>query len=107
MPDKEKYVSLNQKSTDRVSQAERKAKAAGLKGEEYTEYVKAMSPTNMKDLSGDGKVTKKDVLIGRGVLNKDGSPVPMKGPYKMYGQEVDPRTTAGSGPLAKYGCTKK
>lgn len=28
----------------------------------------------MKDLSGDGKVTKKDVLIGRGVLNKDGSP---------------------------------
>ena len=32
------------------------------------------SPANMKDLSGDGKVTKKDVLIGRGVLDKDGSP---------------------------------
>ncbi len=107
MPDKEKYVSLNQKSTDRVSQAERRAEAAGLKGEEYTEYVKAMSPTNMKDLSGDGKVTKKDVLIGRGVLNKDGSAIPMKGPYKMYGQEVDPRTTEGSSILAKYGCTRK
>jgi hypothetical protein len=24
----------------------------------------------MKDLSGDGKVTQKDVLIGRGVINK-------------------------------------
>jgi|TARA_R100000479_G_scaffold175136_2_gene125284 hypothetical protein len=32
------------------------------------------SPAKMKDLSGDGKVTKKDVLIGRGVLDKDGSP---------------------------------
>jgi len=107
MPDKEKYVSLNQKPTDRVSQAERKAKAAGLKGEEYTNYVKAMAPTNMKDLSGDGEITKKDVLIGRGVLNKDGSPVSMKGPYKMYGKEVDPRTTAGAGPLAKYGSCQK
>ena len=33
--------------------------------------------------------------------------IPMKGPYKMYGQEVDPRTTSGAGPLAKYGCTRK
>ena len=29
------------------------------------------SPAKMKDLSGDGKITKKDVLIGRGVLKKD------------------------------------
>lgn len=39
--------------------------------------LKKMATTaikKMKDLSGDGKVTKKDVLIGRGVLNKDGSP---------------------------------
>ena len=28
----------------------------------------------MEDLSGDGKITKKDVLIGRGVIEKDGSP---------------------------------
>ena len=33
------------------------------------------SPASMKDLSGDGKVTKKDVLIGRGVLSADGKPV--------------------------------
>ena len=26
------------------------------------------SPAKMKDLSGDGKITKKDVLIGRGVI---------------------------------------
>lgn len=34
----------------------------------------------MEDLSGDGKVTRKDVLIGRGVLDKDGSPVNMGQP---------------------------
>ena len=27
----------------------------------------------LEDLSGDGKVTQKDVLIGRGVIDKDGS----------------------------------
>ena len=42
----------------------------------------------LTDLSGDGKVTKKDVLIGRGVINKDGSPAKYgnkKSPYKMKG----------------------
>lgn len=34
------------------------------------------SPLNkLTDLSGDGEVTQKDVLIGRGVLNEDGSPL--------------------------------
>lgn len=32
------------------------------------------SAAKMEDLSGDGKITKKDVLIGRGVIEKDGSP---------------------------------
>ncbi len=32
------------------------------------------NPIMMKDLSGDGKITKKDVLIGRGVIKKS-SPV--------------------------------
>ncbi|MEE4247497.1 MAG: hypothetical protein V2I33_18975, partial [Kangiellaceae bacterium] len=40
------------------------------------------SPAKMKDLSGDGKVTRKDVLIGRGLLSKDGSPAKMWGPSK-------------------------
>jgi hypothetical protein len=48
----------------------------------------------MEDLSGDGKVTQKDVLIGKGVLNKDGSKAKpaneMKGyqmNYKMVNKE--------------------
>jgi hypothetical protein len=32
------------------------------------------SPFPMEDLSGDGKITKKDVLIGRGVIDKEESP---------------------------------
>jgi hypothetical protein len=35
-------------------------------------------PFRMEDLSGDGKITKKDVLIGRGVIKKDGSPLNLK-----------------------------
>ena len=66
-----------------------------------------ISPHKMKDLSGDGKVTKKDVLIGRGVLNKDGSPVEMgNSPYKLYGKEASPMTMKGGSPLAKYGISK-
>lgn len=43
------------------------------------------SPFKMQDLSGDGKVTKKDVLIGRGVIDKSGSPLKMKNPcWKGY-----------------------
>ena len=37
-------------------------------------YSMKGSPFPMKDLSGDGKITKKDVLIGRGVIDKEGSP---------------------------------
>jgi len=44
------------------------------------------SPAKMEDLSGDGKITKKDVLIGRGVLDKDGSPA------KQVKGVVDPTT---------------
>lgn len=37
------------------------------------------SPLNkFTDLSGDGDVTQKDILIGRGVLNRDGSPAQLK-----------------------------
>ena len=46
------------------------------------------SPLNkLTDLSGDGKVTQKDRLIGAGVLNRDGSPTKMKKStaFKMKG----------------------
>jgi len=39
----------------------------------------------MKDLSGDGKVTKKDVLIGRGVIKKMNGGMIKKG-YKGGGK---------------------
>ena len=48
--------------------------------------LKRMATTamkKMKDLSGDGKVTQKDVLIGRGVINPDGTKV--KSPNKIMG----------------------
>ena len=48
------------------------------------------SPVKMEDLSGDGKITKKDVLIGRGVLNKDGSPATMVGVDPMTGIPTAP-----------------
>ncbi len=37
-----------------------------------------VSPFKMDDLSGDGKITQKDVLIGRGVIDKEGSPLTNK-----------------------------
>jgi len=46
--------------------------------------LKKMATTamkKMKDLSGDGKVTQKDVLIGRGVINPDGTK--LKSPNKI------------------------
>ena len=36
------------------------------------------------DLSGDGKVTKKDILIGRGVIDKDGSPLKQSRVQRAY-----------------------
>ena len=39
----------------------------------------------MKDLSGDGKITKKDVLIGRGVIEKKNGGLVKKG-YKNGGK---------------------
>jgi hypothetical protein len=35
-----------------------------------TVKVKAKSGKSFPDLSGDGKVTKKDILMGRGVIGK-------------------------------------
>ena len=90
-----------------------KNKKMGYKSDAQRKAVHASkaeqkSAMKMKDLSGDGKVTKKDVLIGRGVLNKDGSPVEMgHSPYKLYGKEASPMTMKGESPLAKYGCSKK
>ena len=34
-----------------------------------------VSPFKMDDLSGDGKITQKDVLIGKGVIDKEGNKI--------------------------------
>ena len=57
------------------------------------------SPNKMKDLSGDGKVTKKDVLIGRGVLDKDGSPLNKYGSPMNKNGDPKKKSTATAGTI--------
>jgi hypothetical protein len=61
------------------------------------------SPFKMQDLSGDGKVTKKDVLIGRGVIDKSGSPLKLKDAcYRKVKARYDVFPSAyASGAIAK------
>ncbi len=61
------------------------------------------NPLKMKDLSGDGKVTKKDVLIGRGVIDKEGRPLKLKDAcYKKVKARYDVFPSAyASGAIAK------
>jgi len=61
------------------------------------------TPFKMKDLSGDGKITKKDVLIGRGVIDEKGSPLKMKDAcYKKVKSRYDVFPSAyASGAIAK------
>lgn len=74
------------KIAGKVANAKRKGAGSGPTAKQKARMKKG-SPNKMKDLSGDGKVTKKDVLIGRGVLKEDGSPAKMdhgkKSPAKM------------------------
>ena len=64
--------------------------------------VKMDHAMKMKDLSGDGKITKKDVLIGRGVIDP---PTKMYGskPTKMYGSKP---AKMGHSPKKMYGKKK-
>lgn len=59
------------------------------------------SALQMKDLSGDGKITQKDVLIGRGVIKKDS-------PVKKYKSDAQRKAVHASkadkaSPAKKYG----
>ena len=70
-------------------------------------YSMKGSPFPMEDLSGDGKITKKDVLIGRGVIKKDESPAKLKDAcYRKAKAKYDVFPSAyASGYIAK--CRKK
>ena len=65
------------------------------------------SPFKIQDLSGDGKITKKDVLIGRGVIDKSRSPLKLKDAcYHKVKKQYDVFPSAyASGAIAK--CRKK
>jgi|TARA_R100000084_G_scaffold108840_1_gene72769 hypothetical protein len=74
------------KIAGKVANAKMKGAGSGPTAKQKARMKKG-SPSKMKDLSGDGKITKKDVLIGRGVIKKDDSPAKMdhgkKSPAKM------------------------
>lgn len=79
-------------ATDPPNMRKKQFEEARMAGKKPSKRTKRTA--KMKDLSGDGKVTKKDVLIGRGVLKKDGSPAkkgePKKGSkYKGGGRKTD------------------
>ena len=54
------------------------------------------------DLTGDGKVTQKDILKGRGVLNTGGKVKKKKG-YAMGGPMKKKGYAMGGGPMKKKG----
>lgn len=58
-----------------LSEATAKLKAQGLKKGKQVKKKKKKFP----DMDGDGKVTKKDILIGRGVIKKAKVGMQMKG----------------------------
>lgn len=70
---------------DKAEKAGKLKKAARLNKRSDKLYIKENPEPAMlmKDLSGDGKITKKDVLIGAGVLDKEGNKVNKMKPYKM------------------------
>ena len=46
-----------------------------IKRNTSTPFAMKGSPFNMEDLSGDGEITQKDVLIGKGVIDNDGNKI--------------------------------
>ena len=60
------------------------AKKSGVMSNKSGQTPPKKSPIKMKDLSGDGKVTQKDVLIGRGVI---------KSPIKQMMKRADGSTS--------------
>ena len=71
---------------DKAEKAGKLKKAARLNKKSDKLYIKENPEPAMlmKDLSGDGKITQKDVLIGAGVLNKDGSKAKPANEMKGY-----------------------
>ena len=56
-------------------------------GKKYGGTIKKKKGGTMKDLSGDGKITQKDILIGRGVIKrKHGGAIGVGKALRGYGK---------------------
>ena len=72
---------------------------------------KAMNKGGFPDLSGDGKVTQKDILMGRGVIKKAGGGSAMPGMKKRVmakrGKSIKKRVKAMGGGMMKKRVMKR
>ena len=83
-------IRIGQKINLSAKVEDRKSVYQGMSKSEMAAITKRKKGGTMKDLSGDGKITKKDILIGRGVIKK-----------KHGGQIGTPRGTGAA--LRGYG----
>ena len=63
-------IRIGQKINLSAKVKDRKSVYQGMSKSEMAAITKRKKGGTMKDLSGDGKITKKDILIGRGVIKK-------------------------------------
>ena len=63
-------IRIGQKINLSAKVEDRKSVYQGMSKSEMAAITKRKKGGTMKDLSGDGKITKKDILIGRGVIKK-------------------------------------
>ena len=68
--DKKTYRKRVESSLMRIKNALKKPDKPNLKNRARGGSISKLKKGGFPDMSGDGKVTKKDVLIGRGVINK-------------------------------------
>lgn len=67
--------------------AQELAEVKQLMGKKYGGTIKKKNGGTMKDLSGDGKITQKDILIGRGVIKrKHGGAIGVGKALRGYGK---------------------
>jgi hypothetical protein len=67
--------------------AQELAEVKQLMGKKYGGTIKKKEGGTMKDLSGDGKITQKDILIGRGVIKrKHGGAIGVGKALRGYGK---------------------
>ena len=88
---KMKYKNL-QEVVDGLNNASKKhAKQAKVVEDHIKEMEDGSPHKKLDDLNNDGKISKADVLVGRGVIDEEGNPLKKKGPcwkgYEMIGMK--------------------